>query len=297
MINIKENLEVLKDTPNYFRFSKSVLDSYSIENGVEDLKSIIEMISRRVDHFSSSYMSNFFKKDGRVYVVNIPNYLLPVSYNIKTQDILLNLNYFNNNDISRIDPRNVYALLLYGISFKNLIENGHKIIKDDVYDPVSDFMSTLILRMFGKQYGIMGAFSSEIPKMRFATHLYVMTSFFGETQNKIYKKSASYAGFDHFQVLDKLDNYDFSKVREYVRFLNDSGAMPGFNSYALSSRLINSFGIFFIPMIEDVSRFFSTMLIGEMKGSSIVSGFVSKLNLKASSKISAINKNLLKGFK
>jgi hypothetical protein len=121
---IKEKFSLLKDLPNILDLSKSVIDTYKIEGGPRKIFVILKLMENRIKHFTKDpimdILSNIKKRE-RIVLSNIPNYLLPISYDRSMNSIIINLTAMGSDDISRHDPKNIYASLVYGITFSILV--------------------------------------------------------------------------------------------------------------------------------------------------------------------------------
>ena len=66
--------------------------------------------------------------------------------------MVLNISHFGVDDIlsSKPGPMNLYALMVYGITFANLVDGKARV--SDRYAPVmADYLTSLMIRFFGKQ--------------------------------------------------------------------------------------------------------------------------------------------------
>ncbi|GIU69224.1 MAG: hypothetical protein KatS3mg002_0460 [Candidatus Woesearchaeota archaeon] len=119
---IKEKFNLLVNVNNIFNVNPILLRPYIIEDGVNKIVSILEVNKSVIYHKHFDKIINGIKKrDIKIVPINYENYILPVSYNLKTNDIIINIHPLGVSDISsiEIDPRNLYALVLYGLIFRN----------------------------------------------------------------------------------------------------------------------------------------------------------------------------------
>ena len=113
-MEIKDKFNLLKDVPNTFNISSVKLNSYAIPKGPAKIFNTLKLIEDRINHFTKKKVFSTLdeiKTNKKVFsLVKMENYLLPVSYNMKTKSIIINLQPFGTDDISRVDPRNLESL-------------------------------------------------------------------------------------------------------------------------------------------------------------------------------------------
>lgn len=291
---VKENFILLKSIPNILKLPSASIKKYSIERGPRKIFVVLELNKNRIKHFTTEkvygLISNLEKRK-QVAVVNIPDYNLHVSYNTPTKQIILNLSPFNVDDIysTEPDPKNIYTQLVYGILFSNLVTESVK-IKQTAFVPISSFLLSMFIGLFGKQYGLLGVHSTKISKLNFLVNCYVLSSFFGITGKQSYKLSSSVTSFDHKEIEESLNNYDFSNIENFINSLSDFKVMTGIDKYSFSRRIFSICGLSFMPALEDLSRFISIMTCISMKGSNLVNTFISKYNEDSFARIIEISK-------
>jgi hypothetical protein len=293
---IKEKFSLLKDLPNILDLSKSVIDTYKIEGGPRKIFVILKLMENRIKHFTKDpimdILSNIKKRE-RIVLSNIPNYLLPISYDRSMNSIIINLTAMGSDDISRHDPKNIYASLVYGITFSILVTKKYN-IDMKYFSTISNFLVSIFIRLFGKDYGLLGIYSTEIPKLKFLTNCYVLDSFFGIKGNNAYRLSGSASSFDYKKIENELNDYDFYEIKNFIKALSDFKVMPGINRYVFSSKVLRLFGYGFLPALEDISRFISIITTSSLSGSNVVPTFISKYNETEYNKLLEISKNIYK---
>jgi len=292
---IKDKFTLLKDVPNILSIPPNSLNAISIENGSQILYSTLELMKSRVNHFTKSKVFKTLSDVNKIHIVNIPKYILKVSYNKPTDGIVINLAPFGTDDILPNNPGsyNLYASLVYGVTFKELVTNKVK-IATSYSAVVSSYLMALFLRMFGKQYGLLGSFSKEIVKLKFLTNCYVLDSFFGITGNACYKKASVYSSYDYRDIEGELRNYDFSNIDNFIMSLSNLKVLPGINKHIFTAKIMRMFGLEFLPAIEDLSRFISVMTTSNIKGSYVVPTFIFKYNEESFKNILEISKRIFK---
>ena len=74
----------------------------------------------------------------------------------------------------------------------------------------------------------------------------------------------------------KLD-YDFTSIKGFLNAINDNDIIP-ISDFKFSTNIINVAGMASLPMFEDISRFFATLLASTIPGNSNFSYYWSKVN-------------------
>ena len=282
---VKEEFQLLKETSNFLDFPLAELKSILVEKGPAQVYAVLKLQERRIDHFSKSTIFELIdnpRTREKIHVVVYPEYSLPVSFNRPTKGIVLNLSAFETDDISRVDPRNIYACLVYGFSFYSLTS---KVDASPISSSIINYWLSVFVKMFGKKFGLLGIYAREINKLKFLISCYILTSFFGIGKQKVYTLASSSSFFDYKPIINDLDRFDFSNIEDFVTSLSFLKVMPGINKYSFTSTFIKHFQFNFIPSLEDVSRFVSSIITSSLKGSGIIPTFISSYNEDEFSKI------------
>lgn len=292
---IKDKFSLLKDLPNVLNLSKSVINTYKIEGGPRKIFVIIELMKNRINHFTKDSILDLvsdIKEREKIDIVNIQNYLLPVTYNKNDGGMIINLISMGSDDISRHDPKNVYASLVYAYTFSKLISKKVQ-INDKYFSTISNFLLSIFIRLFGKDYGLLGIYSVEIPKLKFLTNYYILNSFFGIVGKNALRLASTASSFNYKDIEDDLNKFDFSDITGFINSLSHFKVMPGINKYVFSSKVLRLFGHGFLPALEDLSRFISIITTSSLSGSNVVPTFISKYNEVEYSKIIELSKNTI----
>jgi len=297
-MEIKKTFDLLKNVKNTLDFNELQLKRYSIKDGHEKIYTTLKLIENRIDHFTKKKVFKILKtmklsKTKQVVsLIHHDKYILPVSYNTPTDTIIINLNYFNTDDISRVDPRNIYACMVYGICFKELITKQVK-IQDNIYGVITALLTTINMKLFGKEFGLLGIYSTQIPKMKFLTACYILQSMFDiKSKSKLYEMAGSAATFDYQPLIEKLVKTKFYNINDYIHSLNDFKVMPGLTRTTFAARYVRSLTINFLPALEDCSRFISVITTSNLTGISVVPPFIQKFNRAEFEKILSISKRI-----
>ena len=273
-MEIKQTFSLLKGTENVLSLSSSTIQSLSIKDGPQKIFQMLSLIERRIKHFSKDRVFSLISDPNvskELHVIFFSKYILPVSYNEPTKGIVINLSPFGTDNIYSTKPgdRNLYACLVYGICFRDLVIGKSDI--NERYSPiVSNFLVSLLIRLFGKDYGLLGRFSSGIPKLKFLVNCYVLSSFFGLSGTKLYKRASVAASFDYREIIVDLTKYDFSNIDGFIKALSGLRVMPGISKHLFAARIYRLFTLNFLPALEDLPRFIATLAASNIPGSSVV---------------------------
>ena len=295
---VKEKFDLLKGVPNILNYPQSSIKNMSIENGQRKIFVILELMTSRISHYTKPKVFKLIsgiEARKSVHVITLPNYSLPISYNTPTKGMVINLSPFGIDDVitTKPGPQNLYALMVYGIIFSELASGKVK-ISDKHSSVITNYFVSILLRLFGKEYGLLGSFASEITKLKFLTNCYILASFFGITGNKAYKRASAASSYDHRDLLDKLKRYNFTDINDFILSLSELKVMPNLNRHNFTARFLRHFGYNFLPALEDLSRFISILSASEIKGSTVVSTYLYKYNERDFNGILEISKSIFK---
>lgn len=295
---IKENFDLLKGVPNILTLSQTKLNEVSVDKGSAKIYTTLKLIEDRIKHYTKKTVYkeiDLLKKNNKVVALtSIEGYILPVSVNKSTDTIIINLSYFGTDDISRVDPKNIYACMVYGICLRNLTNNKIK-VNDSFSGVISSFLLTIFMKLFGKEFGLLGIYSTQIPKLKFLISSYVLISMFGMPQsNDTYKKAANLATVDLKNFTDNISSYDFTDINAFIKTLSISKIMPGITRHVFAAKFIKILSLNFLPALEDVSRFISIVTTSDLPGTSIAPTFIQKYNKYEYERILKISEKVFK---
>jgi len=297
---IKQEFELLKDTSNILKLPSLKLKPFKVDIGPRKVFVVLKLMENKIDHFTKKTVFDsvtILEKRKFFEVVNMPDYPLHISYNNPTKQIIINLSGFGTDDIypNNPDPKNIYASVVYGICFYNLVNNKIH-VPEKYFGVISSFITSMFIQIFGREYGLLGPYSSEIPKLKFLISAYVLVAFFGEEQEKAYRKAAAASGISLKDIHEILEtgNYNFSSIIDFIQALSDLKVMIGLNKYSFTSKLYRLLGASFLPAFEDFSRFISIITTSSISGSSIVPTFINKYNRDEYLKLLEISKMIFK---
>lgn len=264
---ITDKFTLLKDIPNVINASSSSMSAYRVDEGIETLHSILSLLEKRVNHFTKNKVYQLLNSDkNEIEIAYIPSYPLPVTYNRTTNQIIINLNPFNTKEISTMNPtaRDLYGCLVYGICLKEL--STRQSIPDKFAGHVTAYLLSVFIRIFGKEYGLIGTYSTQIPKLKFIISCYIYGAFFNITGDRAFKNSSIGNGYNYKEDIDLLKKFNFTDVNDFVKALDQLKALPGVSKYNFVSKILRMLTIHFIPAVEDCARFIAVLTTSNVPG-------------------------------
>jgi len=293
---IKDSFKLVSGAPNTFKVSDAVVRSHQIEeNSPRNVFTFLEQRKKMINHFTTSKIFSLIrdvKERESIQVVKIDSYPLSITYNYSTNGMIINLKPFEVTEISSMSPNDLYGALVYAYSFSKLVTKKFKIV-ESYSKIIINYLLSFFVQVFGREYGLVGIYSSGIPKLKFLIACYVLSSFFGYKTNKnLFTNASSMAPYLYANEFDQLIKYDFSLIEDFVKACSDLKVMPGLSLVIFTSKLYKLFGINILPALEDCSRFFSVILTSSVPGSRIVPRFLFKYNEKEYFKIIDITRGM-----
>jgi len=295
---IKDKFTLLKNVPNIMKYTEEQLKHYLILDGPSKIYSTIKLIENRIDHFTKKlvikYLDDIEKNKQSILVVKFNKYILPVVYNKTDKNIIINLNSFGTDDISRVDPHNIYACLVYGICFKELV-SGKINLSENTAGPFISFLLTVFMKLFGKEFGLLGIYATQIPKLKFLIACYILSSLYGlKSNDNLYKKSSYVSAVDYNSYKDRLNQFNFSNIEDFIKSLSVLNVMPGLNKHIFAIKFVKILSVQFLPLLEDLSRYVSIIVTSNLPGTNIIPTFIKKYNPSEYQKILDISKKVFK---
>lgn len=295
---VKQKFDLLKGVENIIKVSSGTINNALVANGPRKIFVNLELERQRINHFSKNRVFNLITSKSarqRINVVKFDKYALPVTYNVTTKAMIVNISPFGVDDIlsTKPGPLNLYALMVYAITFSDLV-SGKMRVNERYSSVMSDYLTSLLIRFFGKQYGLLGSFSSEIVKLKFLINCYVLGSFYGITGLRAWRMASTASSYSYKDIEDKLKRYDFTTINDFITSLSETGVMPNINRHLFAGKMLQMLGLNFMPAMEDLSRFISILTTSDIKGSNIVPPWISKYNERAYQSILEISRNIFK---
>jgi hypothetical protein len=292
----QKKFKLLKEVPNYLDLNIKTIRHLEIDNGPRKIFVILELIRKQIDHYTKQSVFNFIsniKLRKKLHVIKLKSYILPIAYNRKTDGIIFNLSAFGVDDIYPNNPGayNVYSSLVYGLCLRHFSRQKND-LDTRYYQSISNYLISIIMRMFGKSYGLLGSFSDKIPTLKFLINSYVLNAFFDITGIKNYRMASKVSHFDYRNK--NIEQYDLSNIFGLIDALSEMKVFPGLNKYMFVSKIMKTFTFNFLPALEDPARFISTIAASNIKGNTIFPTFISKYNEKNYEMILNITKSAFK---
>ena len=284
MSNIpKPKLEILNNIPNVLDYSQSTIDSYLIDDyNRENIVRSIKLLLHRLNHVSVDFLGKKLEtRFSDIDFVNLVKYPLPASYNVKTKRVVVNMKFFGKKEVTNIDPHMLVSGIFYGYMCRLFTERP---LRPESQIEVSDFMSELLIKVFGSKYGIMVSYADMIPKLRFVVISYILTSFYGTDQKKSYIK-ANRSGTSSKKFVVKFDDFDLYNVRNFINLLSESKVFPGINIAEFAGTIMNRYGLIMLPLFEDEMRFMATLAAATLPNGGLFPPYLESTNAKLHSKI------------
>ncbi len=293
---IKSNFALLQGINNVVNIPKDkVNDLITPENDATNLFLYLRSNKRQIRH---EFIEEILKRDVKEYFskfkfIEFPKYPIPITYNENDKSIIVNLKYFDSDEISKIDVKTIYGCIVYGDVFSKLASKSQK-INENYYSILVNYFLSLFIRVFGKQFGLLGRYSQEIPKLKFLISVYILESFFGIKGETNYRKSMAISPVNYKDFMDELNKYNFSDISDFIKCLSDMKVMIGINKYRFTEKILKFFTINFIPAVEDCSRFMASIASSSVPGSKVIPGFIYRYNESEYKKIVDLGNSILR---
>ena len=279
-MKIRERFDIIRGIPNVSKLSRAKIDLIRLkEASLDRMSSMLKLAASSVHHPTSSYIEGLSlvlkKKSSPVVPVFIKDYPLFSIYNLPTNQVLLNVVPFRVEEVVRIPIRNLYSTCIYSLMFRSSV---FEVIPVEHVGLVSSFFLSVFFKLFGRKYGLLAAYSSLIPDLKYVLTVYTAVGLFGMKQDEeLYKRAAAASSFENYQKYD-LDNFDFTSFKSVIAALDQLQIFPGFNDYEFVNRVTTVLNLQFLPMFEDLPRLLSTIVACDIPGNSIFPSFVKSFN-------------------
>ena len=276
---IQDKFKLIREASNILNVPEVILNRFQeAENNPRNIFTFLKQRERSIKaHFTNDKIFRLIeniKEREMIKVVTFDDYILPVSYSPVADAIIINLKPFNVKEISEFSPNNLYALLVYGYAFRKFIKDTK--VPDNFAGTVISYFLSLFVKLFGKEYGLLGIYASGIPKLKYMIAVYILCSFFGYPINdKLLRKATTFAPYDFRAERTALLQYNYRDIKEFIKALSETRVFPGIKLYGFTAKVHRSLEISFMPALEDLSRFICILLSADIKGSTIVKSFIS----------------------
>ena len=295
---IKDKFKLISNIDNVIKIPRNTLKTYQLEeNSPRHVFTFLTLKQRSINHFAKDAIFNFIsdkKLRQQLQVVNLDKYPLSASYNIPTKEMIINLKPFDVEEVANLSPNDLYAGVLYSFIFSRLV-TGRLNIKDIYARSIINYLNSMLVRVFGKDYGLTETYAGSIPKLKFLLSCYIHSAYFGyKTNEGLFRKASSVAPFMYKEMLGQLMRYDFSDITQFLKALSDLKVMPGIKPYGFTAKIFRFFKIDMLAGFEDLSRFLSAIMASSVTGSTMVPSFISKYNEKEYKNIIDLTKKALR---
>lgn len=295
---IKDKFKLINNVSNITNIPKNTLSANQIEeNSPRHVFTFLTLKQRSIKHFAKDTIYKFISdKNARenLKVVNLDQYPLSGTYNKSTRNMVVNLKPFDVEEVANLSPNDLYAAVLYSYAFSKLVTGKVKI--QPIYArSIVNFLTSLMVRVFGKEYGLTETYAGSIPKLKFLLACYIYAAFFGAPINEsLLRKASSVAPFMYKDYKDQILKYDFTDITQFLKVLSDMKVMPGIKVYGFTAKIFRFFKIDMLAAFEDLSRFLSVILASSVTGSTMIPSFIAKYNEKEYKNILELTKKILR---
>lgn len=280
---VKDSFKLISGVPNILNLSESIINSYyDEENSTRHIFAILQLKQKNISHFTKNAIFNLISNINKREIIKVVNfdYPLPVSYNKSTKNMVVNLKPFEIKEISNMNPLDLYACLVYAYLFEKLVTKKYK-ISESYVKSIVNFLLSFYVKAFGRKYGLVGIYSSGIPKLKFILTCYILCAYFGYRVNKnLFVKASSISPYNFSNDYDQLMKYDFSTIDQFIKALSDLKVTPGLSIGTFTSTLYRYYGINVLAALEDISRFFSVITTSSVPGTSVAPRHLIQVNEK-----------------
>lgn len=273
-MNIKEKFELVYNKSgsvyNILPIRKHTLEGFKVSN--EDklhLKILTSSYARTKASSSSFIMDNF----DNIAVCRIDDYPLPASI---TQDNIpiINLSVLPSEFISDYTAADIYAMVLYALVLNVYITK--KPFESEIESHISNFLIYTFMKLFAKRSGLLGSYKDKIPKLQLILSLYVNVSMMGTKFDDRLLSKLSNKYFIDARTLD-VEKFNFNSIHGMFNALKHNNILS-LSENSFSSSIINLMGVNSLPLFEDSSRFFATLVGSTVSGNSLFSSYFKKVN-------------------
>jgi len=285
---VKDKFELIYKTGgevlNVISLSRGTLKAYEIDkNDFRHLQILAESFGRLKGHPASKIVSDNSKN---IIVVDMPTYPLP-AFITKSGLAVTNLSVLPAKLLTDYSASDIFSLFLYTLALQSYITKMP--FKQGTEANVSGMIFSVFMKIFGKKSGLIGSYKYLIPKLQFLIYLYVSVSMMGLPDNEATRKKIASIVF--IDIADMKLNYDFRSTNEFIKSINDNEIIP-LSQIKFSTSIISIGGVSSLPMFEDLSRFFATILASTVPNTQF-SYFWTKVNQNLFNKLVEIGLNNL----
>lgn len=256
---MKQKLQLLSNADNLLNLSQSTIDTFKLEDEMKQvaIASLDLFLKKNTNHFFYNKMINQIKNGFSNFdFVYIRKYPLPASFNIATKKGIINFAVFNRKNLLNVNPREIYTIILYCYTFSIFTFTK---IHVDLQKIISEYLLSILMKVYAKKYGLVGTYENEIPKLKYLVSYYVNISFFDLPERTADVNASNFSSFKQSDFDIDFDDYDFKDIYNFIEILSDSNVFPGLNSYLFLTTMVNRLLVYNTCIFEDIVRFLSIL--------------------------------------
>jgi len=286
MQKIKKQFEMIKNANNIV----SSIKYTKVNDWYKKIFNIFSLMDSHLKHSNKDSIIKLVNNEKKIrsifeFVVfpqTSPEYHLPGCYNYITKKQMINIGFYQIQDISITKPtfKELYSLIVYNYVLY-MIHSKKVKFNYEISNAIINYYTSLFMSLFGKQYGMTGIYTVKIPKLKFCIACYVLGAYFDLNKNKILELAQSSSTYSYNEDFELLKKFEFGRIDDFVKMLSEMDIFSGFNIYKMMGRLYSSYGVSFLAAFEDFGRFMATIEICLISGNGIVPAFIYKYNKNA----------------
>jgi len=294
---IKDKFKLVGNSQNVLNVPKNTLmANQKEENSPRHIFAFLTLKQNSIKHFGKDKIFRLIsdkKARESIQVVEL-DYPLSISYNKPTKGMIINLRPFDVEELANLSPQDVYAAVLYTYIF-SLMVTGRSKVPDIYAKSIVAFLTSMFIRVFGKDYGLTETYAGSIPKLKFLIGCYIYSAFFGHKINEnLLRRAASIAPYRYQEEKSEILKYNFLDVTQFIKALSDLKVMPGLKTYGFTTKIFRFFHIDMLAAMEDLSRFIGAIAASSVTGSSIIPSFMARFNEREYNNILDLAKKVLR---
>jgi hypothetical protein len=183
---IKDKFKLINNVQNVTSIPKNTMKANQREeNSPRHVFTFLMLKQNSIKHFAKEKIFKFIsdkRSRDQLEVVNLDKYPLSATFNKPTRGMVLNLKPFDVDEVANLSPNDLYAGILYTYTFHKLV-TGQVKIPDMYARSIVNFLTSMLVRVFGKEYGLTETYAGSIPKLKFLLSCYILAAFFGHKKN------------------------------------------------------------------------------------------------------------------
>ena len=272
---------------NIFPYSDSTLSAFKIDQSETDY---LITISKAYERTKRSDITEIIKdRFDKVTFVKIDDYPLP-AFILKTGEPIINLSVLDVKQLTDYSAPDILSLIIYSQSLS--VFSTSKLLKVSLEDLISVFYLSVFMKLFGKKSGLIGSYKNLIPKLMYIISIYVHEGIFKEKTDAQFKKMLNTRlKINSDKELDL--KYDFENISEFLKCINDN-RIVSISDNTFSTSVINIAGVVSLPMFEDASRLFASILSSRVSGNHVFSSYWIKASKEIYEKMTKRGTDLFK---